>query len=115
MQKRKLTVALLDRLSPPGGMLFLILAAIIGALTGCAAVFFILLIELIRQGSFAMLSGLGVAVFVVVPVLGSVLAGPLIVRFAGEAKGHGVPEVMQALVQQGGRIRPRVALIKILA
>ncbi|MDH3328654.1 MAG: chloride channel protein, partial [Desulfobulbaceae bacterium] len=29
--------------------------------------------------------------------------------------GHGVPEVMQALVMNGGRIRPRVAIAKILA
>ncbi len=43
------------------------------------------------------------------------LAGPLIAWFAREAKGHGVPEVMQALVLRGGRIRPRVAITKILA
>ena len=40
--------------------------------------------------------------------------GPLIL-FAQEAKGHGVPEVMQALILKGGRIRARVAAAKITA
>jgi H+/Cl- antiporter ClcA len=40
----------------------------------------------------------------------------LIVTFAAkEAKGHGVPEVMEAVVLRNGRIRKRVAAAKILA
>ncbi len=50
-----------------------------------------------------------------VPVLGGLLYGPLIDRFAREARGHGVPEVMYAVSAEGGRIRPRVAVIKSLA
>jgi len=46
---------------------------------------------------------------------GALIAGPIIAWFAHEAKGHGVPEVMQALVMRGGRIRPRVAIAKIVA
>ncbi|HZV47659.1 MAG TPA: chloride channel protein [Thermodesulfovibrionales bacterium] len=41
--------------------------------------------------------------------------GPLIYFLAREAKGHGVPEVMLAVASAGGRIRPRVAIIKTLA
>jgi len=41
--------------------------------------------------------------------------GPLIHFFAPEAKGHGVPEVMQAIILKGGRIRPRVAFVKAIA
>jgi CIC family chloride channel protein len=50
-----------------------------------------------------------------IPVAGGLIAGPIIAFFAHEAKGHGVPEVMQAVALQGGIIRPRVALIKALA
>jgi CIC family chloride channel protein len=39
----------------------------------------------------------------------------LIYRFAREAKGHGVPEVMQAIALRGGRIRPVVVVVKALA
>lgn len=49
------------------------------------------------------------------PVLGGLLYGPLVARFAPEARGHGVPEVMFAVARHGGRIRPRVALVKALA
>jgi CIC family chloride channel protein len=41
--------------------------------------------------------------------------GSLVYRFAREAKGHGVPEVMEAVALKGGRIRPVVVLIKALA
>ncbi|MBV2353353.1 chloride channel protein [Streptomyces sp. J2-1] len=49
------------------------------------------------------------------PVLGGLLYGPLVNRFAKEARGHGVPEVMLAVAQRGGRISPRVAVVKTLA
>jgi CIC family chloride channel protein len=111
--------ALLDRISPPEGLLLLILSTIIGASTGFAAVFFIRLIARIQSSSYStvrfLFPHLGLWSYVVVPVGGALLVGPLIAWFAREAKGHGVPEVMQALVLRGGRIRPRVALAKILA
>ena len=44
-----------------------------------------------------------------VPVVGGLIYGPLIERFAREARGHGVPEVMLAVAAGGGRIRPRVS------
>ena len=41
--------------------------------------------------------------------------GPLIFRYAREARGHGVPEVMIAVAENGGRIRPQVSVVKALA
>jgi chloride channel protein, CIC family len=58
---------------------------------------------------------LGVGFFVVIPVIGGLLYGPLIFRFAREARGHGVPEVMIAVAENGGRIRPQVTVVKALA
>ncbi|MFE7856938.1 chloride channel protein [Streptomyces sp. NPDC057403] len=49
------------------------------------------------------------------PVIGGLLYGPLVNRFAREARGHGVPEVMLAVAQRGGRISPKVAVVKTLA
>ncbi len=51
----------------------------------------------------------------VAPVIAGLLYGPLIQRFAPEARGHGVPEVMLAVAENGGRIRPQVSLVKALA
>lgn len=109
---------ILDHLSPPKGLVLLILSVCIGAGTGLAAVLFIKLIYAIQHFSYTTLPELvpqlGYWVFFIVPVVGSLLVGPLIL-FAQEAKGHGVPEVMRALIVNGGRIRARVAAAKILA
>lgn len=58
---------------------------------------------------------LGIAFYAVIPVIGGLLYGPLISRFAREARGHGVPEVMIAVAENGGRIRPQVTVVKALA
>ncbi len=50
-----------------------------------------------------------------VPVVGALMVAFLVKTFAPEAKGHGVPEVMDAIYYQKGRIRPIVAVIKSLA
>ena len=52
---------------------------------------------------------------VLVPVVGALAVAWLVKNFAPEAKGHGVPEVMDAIYYHQGRIRPRVALVKSLA
>lgn len=49
------------------------------------------------------------------PALGGLIVGPLVYFGAREAKGHGVPVVMEAVALRDGRIRPRVALVTILA
>jgi CIC family chloride channel protein len=59
--------------------------------------------------------GLGFWFVVLAPVVGGLMYGPLIHFFAREARGHGVPEVMLAVAERGGRIRTRVAVVKSLA
>ena len=67
-----------------------------------------------RVGSLH-LPWLGIWCLLALPVLGGLLYGPLIQRFAREARGHGVPEVMLAVAENGGRIRPPVTIVKALA
>ncbi|HEY5429022.1 MAG TPA: chloride channel protein [Solirubrobacteraceae bacterium] len=61
------------------------------------------------------LAWLGIWFVLIVPVIGGLIYGPLIRRFAPEARGHGVPEVMLAVAENGGRIRPPVTIVKALA
>jgi CIC family chloride channel protein len=118
MPRRYLT-KLLDKLAPREGLMLMVMSVAVGAGTGLAAVFFIRLIAFIHNLTFAGLASvvpdLGRIWFIIIPVLGALAGGPIIAYFASEAKGHGVPEVMQALIIRGGRIRPRVAFAKILA
>ena len=98
----------------------LLIAVVIGLVTGFAAVGMRLLIEAVQHG-FAMLPqwsvqflGWRVPGVVLAPALGGLIVGPIIYRFAKEARGHGVPEVMAAVLARNGFIRPRVAWIKAL-
>jgi len=52
---------------------------------------------------------------IIIPAIGGLLVGLLVKYGAPEVKGHGVPEVMEATITKGGRIRPRVGFIKALA
>ncbi|MFQ5666351.1 MAG: chloride channel protein [Candidatus Binatia bacterium] len=51
----------------------------------------------------------------VAPAVGGLAVGPLVYFVAREAKGHGVPEVMESILLHGGAIRPRVVVVKALA
>ncbi len=52
---------------------------------------------------------------ILVPVIGAAGVSFLVTHFAPEAKGHGVPEVMDAIYYNRGIIRPVVAAVKSLA
>jgi len=104
------------------------LALVVGAGAGAGAVAFRYLILWLTElfsghGDYSAaghaangsLPALGLWFVVLVPVVGGLLYGPLIYLFAREARGHGVPEVMYAVSEGGGRIRPRVAVVKSLA
>ena len=49
------------------------------------------------------------------PVFGLIAVNFLVRRFAPEASGHGVPEVMEAVITRAGRMRARIVAIKALA
>ncbi|MEW5959114.1 MAG: chloride channel protein [Chloroflexota bacterium] len=111
---------LLDRYQPSETVIVLMTAILVGLSTGLAAIGFIWLIQQFKTLFFGIIQGglavwLGAFAIVLIPVLGSLISGPLISRFAREAKGHGVPEVMQAIALRGGRIRPQVVIVKALA
>lgn len=103
------------------------LAIAVGVIAGVGAWAFRMLIGLVHNAFFlgifqaqydtsahtpASPFGLGI---ILAPVLGSIVVTWLVQTFAPEAKGHGVPEVMDAIHYGGGRIRPVVAAVKSLA
>lgn len=113
---------LLKRVSRTEHLYIIILSIIIGTVAGFAAVGVRILIHTISglsfPGSGTLLENiisLPWYLKILIPAIGGLIVGPLIYKFAPEAKGHGVPEVMASLIEKGGRIRPRVALVKAVA
>ncbi len=99
----------------------------VGIVAGYGAVFFRALISLVKNilfyGHFAITYGGNTftetspwgPLVILVPVLGGIGVVFLVKNFAPEAKGHGVPEVMDAIYYKEGHIRPVVAIVKSFA
>ncbi len=109
----------LDRAGVPESAVIMLTSIFVGAGAGLGSVLFRWLIAGVQQLAFVDLGGLlsGIAPYqiVLIPALGGLISGPIIYKFAREAKGHGVPEVMEAVAVKGGRIRPQVAVVKAVA
>ncbi len=107
--------------------LFSLIAILVGIVTGFGAVFFRALIgavhNLLFLGRFSTFYEANIhtapspwgALVILVPVIGGMGVVFLVRTFAPEARGHGVPEVMDAIFYHEGRIRPVVAVVKSLA
>jgi CIC family chloride channel protein len=103
-----------------------LLGLAVGLITGVGAILFRMLVGLVHNvfflGQFSSVydanqftpeSPWG-AFVILVPVIGAIGVTFLVSRYAPEAKGHGVPEVIDAVYYKSGVIRPIVALVKSL-
>ncbi len=102
-------------------MILDLLGGVAGIIGGLGAVFFRMMISLNRFLFFdTLLPNISLDVgslnpaLILLPALGGLLVGPIIMRLAPETKGHGVPEVMEAVALRMGKIRKRVALLKVI-
>ncbi len=100
----------------------IIISIIIGVIGGYGAILFRYAIKFFQSIFFqswhvdlGYIEALPWYIKLFVPAIGGLIVGPIIYFFAREAKGHGVPEVMEAIILKGGKIRPRVVVAKIVA
>ncbi len=112
----------LARLKASEYVFMILVATVIGVGGGLTAVALRYLIGFFQWVSFGSWNNLLEAahripwyVLIFIPAIGGLIVGPMVYRIATEARGHGVPEVMEAVAVHGGVIRPRVVLIKALA
>ncbi len=102
----------------PEPVLLLLLAVLVGSVGGLGAVVFRLMIRAALTGFHALLPGSGHFphyTAAVLPVMGLLLVGLITTDGAREVRGHGVPQILEALALRGGRIRPRVGVLGIVA
>lgn len=111
-----------SRLGRTEQIYIVIIAIVIGLLGGLGAVAFRRFILFVQNSlwqsetlTLDYLRSLPAWWKIAVPAGGGLIVGFIIHRFAREAKGHGVPEVMEAVALHGGRIRPRVVIAKLIA
>jgi len=100
----------------------IILPCLTGVLTGAGTIAFVELINLVQwlaigstEWPLRVIPQLHWYRVLLVPAIGGLIVGPLVHVLAPEAAGHGVPEVIEAVILRGGRIRRRVATVKSLA
>ena len=107
------------RLLDADSSVMLLTSLLVGICSGVGAVLFRNLIDWMQNLAYRDISGLIQEYYplhlILIPAIGGAFVGPLVYYFAREAKGHGVPEVMESLELRGGRIRPRVVIVKSLA
>ena len=93
------------------------LAILIGIAGGAGAIVFRSVIEIIHGIFFsgAYQEGLSPGYYVILyPIIGGLIVGPIVCILAPEAKGHGVPQIIESLQVGGGQIRKRVGFLLIL-
>jgi len=108
----------LGALRVPQSTYLLVAALVVGVGGGFGAVAFRELIALattLAGDLTRLLAPLGPFALIVSVGAGGAIAAFVAARFAPEARGHGVPEVMAAVALRGGVIRPRIIVIKALA
>ena len=110
-----------------GSLILALFSVLTGIVAGCGAYLFRTLIavfhNLFYYGTISLSYDANIhgnssswgAFIVLAPVIGAVIVVYLVKNFAPEAKGHGVPEVMDAIYYKKGAIRPIVAIVKSLA
>ena len=104
------TPLLMAKMQHREDQVFLVLALVIGALTGLAVVAFILLTE--RAGMRLYPPGSAPARRLLFPIVGALVIGYLLFRYFPNARGSGVPQTKAALYAGEGRITLRTVFGK---
>lgn len=102
----------------PEPVLLICLAVLVGGVGGVGAVIFRVMINAAGAGLGFIVHGalrLPPAGRLIEPVLGLMAVGVITTYFAREVRGHGVPQILEAVALHGGRIRKRVGFWGIVA
>ncbi|MCH8152919.1 MAG: chloride channel protein [Planctomycetes bacterium] len=89
-----------------------LIAAAIGIITAGVALAFMKTIHLTEEAAERLPANALLWMIPLVPMAGGLLAGIIVYFLAGEARGHGVPEVLYSIHRKKSRIKLRVAIAK---
>ena len=119
---RQALFRLVERFEPDETTIMVVMAVLVGLVGGFGAILFRWLVDLFQgltigrgEHTVALLANQPWWKILLLPMVGGLVVGPLVHFGAREARGHGVPEVLGAMVFRKGVIRPVVAAVKIVA
>lgn len=93
----------------------ILIGAVIGSITAFGAIGFSALLALMTHWAERARPTMSIWWLPIIPMGGALITGILIYFWAREAKGHGVPQVLKALIQRNGNIPLRVGVVKVFA
>lgn len=93
----------------------IIVGAVIGTITAFGAIGFAELLHLVEHESEAARGSMPLWLLPAIPMAGALLSSILVTVWASEARGHGVPQVLKAIIQRNGEIPLRVGIVKTFA
>ncbi|MEM6431411.1 MAG: chloride channel protein, partial [Deinococcota bacterium] len=104
---------------PSSAMALIVSALIIGTLTGLAAVGFDRLVHVMGVFIHSLRADLGetwgALTVIFIPALGGLLITPIVTKWAPDVRGSGIPSVMLAVSNFGGRVAKRIMLWRPIA
>ncbi len=112
---RSIFNAITRRLSLRRDWYLIVIAAAIGCVTAMGAIGFVELLHVAERFVGSVYSNNPWWIIPLPLIVGATLTSLLVYYFAPEAKGTGLPEVMDVLYRKNARIRPRVGLVKTIA
>jgi CIC family chloride channel protein len=113
---KKRALFLVDRFKTSDHLFMIIIPIIVGVLGGLGAAVLKILIHFFQQVLWGNEEYISSWYFkLIIPAGGAFVVGLIIYYFSREAKGHGVPEVMESIAIRNGVIRARVVVSKVVA
>ncbi len=104
-----------DRLGLGREWFLIVIGALIGVITGAAAVGFSIGLHWVEALSNDTQEKWTLWLLPLIPMIGALVTGVVVHLLASDARGHGVPQVMRAILKRGGVIHLRVGIAKIIS
>ena len=93
----------------------IVLGAAIGLLTALGAFGFMHALQWVDEWTSERQGQLPLWMLGLIPMAGALVTGILVHNFAPAARGHGVPQVMHAIIRRSGKIPTKVGIVKVMA